>query len=171
MRQLFGNRSCHNEGDFGRECTYQAEFGRVDEVRRAEAHEPREKVADRSGTADRPRSQPGAHDLGRDGIAGRADTAVVEELEQRDERGQQVRAHRKVVAGAGCNRGCQLADSTRCRPDDQDRAATHQVPDAIHPDVDADEPDARRHDRVFEGFGHTALLEEVGLVRDQEPNA
>lgn len=64
-----------------------------------------------------------------------------------------------------------MAEATGGGADDQNCTAPDQMADGVHSDVDTDETDARCHDRIFKGFGHTALLQKVGLVGDQEPDS
>lgn len=153
--------------------TYPVEVPRVDKVRRAEPRQPGEEVPDADGRPDRPRPQPRAGQLRRDGVRRVADGGVVRELVQRHEGDERPVARRAPdgVDAPAADGHAQHPDALQARARRQDGAAAHDVPHEVDADVDAGEAEARVEYGVAErgGRGESRDDEEVGAVADDEP--
>ena len=65
----------------------------------------------------------------------------------------------------------QVAEATGDAPENEDESAAHEVADAIHSAVDADETDAGVHDGVLERFVDAGNREEICRIGDDEPGS
>ncbi len=149
--------------------TYQAELSRIDEVWRAEAHQPSEKVSNGSGTTDCPGSQPRAHNFRGHCIRSHSHTAVVKEFEQGDECGEDVGTKCQVIAGTGSNGRGKLTETAAHRSDHENVSPTEQMSHREHSNIDPDESNAARHNCILESLRHSTLKQEICLICNQEP--
>ena len=144
----------------------------VDEIRRAEAAEPREEIAQADSGADRPRPEAGADHLRRGGGTRVADEGVVGAGVEGAEGDDAVPSgHGTGGDGRGDGEG-EHHDALDRGARHQDGAAAHHVPHQVDARVHADEGDARVHDGELERvvYRHAGYRHEVRRVADDEPD-
>ena len=154
-----------------KKAAHPVEILRVDEIWRAEACQPCQKITQTNGRTDCPRAQPGTCKLSSNRIAGDPDERVVEEEKQAGEGDDTVPG-----GGSAGRRRCgqshgKKAESLKDSPEHHDAAPAEQMAHHEHADADTDEADARLHDRVLESIADVNPRHdhEVRGVANQEP--
>src|SRR6187402_2795080 len=88
---------------YDEKTAHPVEILRIDEIRRAEASQPCQEVAQTDRRTNRPRAQPGAGKLGGNGVASEPDKCVVKKEEEAGEGDDAVASG----GGTGCRRSGQ----------------------------------------------------------------